>query len=324
MASQPGKRAQSGLLPGTTTEVKATRVKHPIYGNRIVLLDTPGFDSNTANALGPFQVLQKIQKWLTHQLVINQLCFCVVLTFLKCSYDDHVRLTGLVYLQQITNLSEPYQHEALAKELCGDTILSRAILVTTMWHEIEPEEGRRREQDLICLWDARTQSQSTVHRLGDGSTDLNNPDALRKSAWDFIVPLITKHDDRESIFLQEDFAALQAELCKEKEGKVAWDQLQENLMMRMEIQRKLSQALQQDRAQQEMLRKVEDELRDTLHRVSKWKNKRFAAMIKRAVLWPSKGRHQRGKPKTKQYVYFPLYPSDLARFTLLLLQLFLF
>lgn len=233
------------------------------------------------------------------------------------SYDDHVRLTGLVYLQQITNPSEPYQHEALAKELCGDTIMSRVIFVTTMWHEIEPEEGRYRERDLTKIWDELTHSQSSVHRLGASSTYLDNSDALRKSAWDFIIPLITKHDDRESIFLQEDFAALQVGLCKDKEGKAAWDQLQENLIMRMEIQRKLSQALQQNRAQQEVLRKFEEELRDTMHRVAKWKNERFTAMIKQAVLWP-KGRHQRRKPKTMQYAYPSFHHSHLSRFKHLL------
>lgn len=192
-----------------------------------------------------------------------------------------MRLTGLVYLQQITNSREPYQHEALFKELCGDTILSRIILVTTMWNEIWLEEGERRERDLIRSWNSLTHSESTTHRFGDGPSGINDYDQLRKDAWkDFIIPLITKHNNRESILLQADFASLQEELCKSPEGEKLWNTLEEVLQARMQVEKRLSVALENDRAQ-ELLQQLQKEL----GRKPRRKRDIAAKLLKRALPW---------------------------------------
>ncbi|KAF9445710.1 hypothetical protein P691DRAFT_830793 [Macrolepiota fuliginosa MF-IS2] len=245
LSNRQEKLSQGGLSAGKGTSIQPIRIQHPDYGDRIVLLDTPGFDAST-NGL------------------------------------SHVKLTGLLYLQQITNTYEPYQHETLFKELCGD--ISRTILMTTMWHEIRQEEGEQREQDLTRCWQALTNSQATAHRLGDEPTSMDGS-GVRREAWDIIIPLITRHDDHESILFREDLAALQEELCKSQEGKELWSILQDNLVEWMKIQKKWSQALKYER-EQGMLREFEEELRDHVHEVVRMKGNGFIDLLRRILSWP--------------------------------------
>ena len=60
LAGQRGRRAGHSLS-ATTTRIEAIRVKHPIYGDRIVLVDTPGFNDTARTSM---QVLQMISIWL--------------------------------------------------------------------------------------------------------------------------------------------------------------------------------------------------------------------------------------------------------------------
>ena len=61
LTNQPGRRAGS-RLGSCTTEIRAVRVfNHPVYGNRLVLVDTPGFDNTTKSDM---EILQMISNWL--------------------------------------------------------------------------------------------------------------------------------------------------------------------------------------------------------------------------------------------------------------------
>ena len=61
LAGQPGKRSGS-CLESCTTEVRAVRLsKHKVHGNRIVLVDTPGFDDTNKSDL---EILQMVSNWL--------------------------------------------------------------------------------------------------------------------------------------------------------------------------------------------------------------------------------------------------------------------
>jgi predicted GTPase len=61
LTNQPGKRAGS-RLESCTTEVRAVRVfNHPIHGDHLVLVDTPGFDDTNKSDL---QILQMVSNWL--------------------------------------------------------------------------------------------------------------------------------------------------------------------------------------------------------------------------------------------------------------------
>ena len=61
LTNQPGKRAGS-RLESCTTEVRAVRLyNHPVYGDRLVLVDTPGFDDTNKSDL---EILQMVSNWL--------------------------------------------------------------------------------------------------------------------------------------------------------------------------------------------------------------------------------------------------------------------
>ena len=61
LTNQPGKRAGSRLA-SCTTEVRAVRLyNHPVHGDRLVLVDTPGFDDTNKSDL---EILQMISIWL--------------------------------------------------------------------------------------------------------------------------------------------------------------------------------------------------------------------------------------------------------------------
>ena len=61
LTNQPGRRAGS-RLESCTTEVRAVRLfNHKDYGDRLVLVDTPGFDDTNKSDM---QILEMISNWL--------------------------------------------------------------------------------------------------------------------------------------------------------------------------------------------------------------------------------------------------------------------
>ena len=61
LTNQPGRRAGSHL-ESCTTEIRAVRLfNHPVHGDRIVLVDTPGFDDTNKSDL---EILQMVSNWL--------------------------------------------------------------------------------------------------------------------------------------------------------------------------------------------------------------------------------------------------------------------
>ena len=61
LTNQPGRRA-GAHLESCTTEVRAVRLfNHPIHGDSLVLVDTPGFDDTNKSDM---QILEMISNWL--------------------------------------------------------------------------------------------------------------------------------------------------------------------------------------------------------------------------------------------------------------------
>ena len=61
LAGQPGRRSGS-RLESCTTEVRAVRLyNHRVHGDRLVLVDTPGFDDTNKSDL---EILQMVSNWL--------------------------------------------------------------------------------------------------------------------------------------------------------------------------------------------------------------------------------------------------------------------
>jgi predicted GTPase len=61
LTNQPGRRSGS-RLESCTTEVRAVRLfNHPVYDDRLVFVDTPGFDDTNKSDL---EILQMVSNWL--------------------------------------------------------------------------------------------------------------------------------------------------------------------------------------------------------------------------------------------------------------------
>ena len=61
LTNQPGRRSGS-RLESCTTEVRAVRLyNHPVHGNHLVFVDTPGFDDTNKSDL---EILQMVSNWL--------------------------------------------------------------------------------------------------------------------------------------------------------------------------------------------------------------------------------------------------------------------
>ena len=71
LAGQPGRRSGKQLA-SCTTEVRAVRLhNHPSHGDRLVLVDTPGFDDANKS---DFEILDMVSKWLQKVYVVLHFC----------------------------------------------------------------------------------------------------------------------------------------------------------------------------------------------------------------------------------------------------------
>lgn len=95
------------------------------------LIDTPGFDDTTKTNS---EVLKEIAAWLT------------------ITYSNNIKLDGIVYLHRI--IDPRMQGSAktslkMLKDLCGPDAIKHVVLATTFWEQVGPEDGPKREQQLI-------------------------------------------------------------------------------------------------------------------------------------------------------------------------------
>ena len=97
---------------------------------RIILVDTPGFDDTTRTEA---EVLRELASWL------------------QKTYQDGSRLSGLLYLHRIIDprmSGSAMKSLSIFRKLVGHA-LSKVVLVTTHWDLIDPSLGKRREAELL-------------------------------------------------------------------------------------------------------------------------------------------------------------------------------
>jgi hypothetical protein len=112
-----------------TSEIEEVQCKIGLCN--VTLVDTPGFDDTNRSDT---EILTLIASWM------------------KDAYDDKTRLTGVIYLQRISDVrmsGSSYKNLKLFRSLCGMRNLSHVILVSTMWDKVTDEEGAGRERDLL-------------------------------------------------------------------------------------------------------------------------------------------------------------------------------
>ena len=237
---------------------------------RVHLIDTPGFDDTN---LSDVQVLQNIAHWLS------------------TSFKSGVRLNGIIFMHRISDprlAGSAKRNLLMFKKLCGEKVYQSVVLATTMWGKVTPEEGDRREKELInepTYW-------GSMYKLGSKVFRYHN---TRESALDLVSYIISLHrsvtlDIQDEIVnkhreIDETSAAhqLNAEIIKErKKHQAALQDMQEQMA---EAIAERDEVLQQEfkeeiDALQAKISKGDEEqlkLRQTLEEVDKRKEAEFKA-----------------------------------------------
>ncbi|TDL18003.1 hypothetical protein BD410DRAFT_729037 [Rickenella mellea] len=115
-------------LDSCTKRIQATNMI--LEGRPLVLLDTPGFGHSD---LSDTEVLRLIGEYLANL------------------YRNGIKLTGLVYMQRISDPrfdSQAQRYFGIFQGICGHSNLDRTVVVTTRWNEIDARVGNAREKEL--------------------------------------------------------------------------------------------------------------------------------------------------------------------------------
>jgi len=268
LAGQPGRRSGSSL-ESYTTEVRAVRLyNHPVHCDRLVLVDTPGFDDTNKSDL---EILQMVSDWL------------------KKVYEKDIKLAGIIYLHRITDnrmAGTPHRNLRMFGELCGDNAVKKVVLVTTMWDKVQPDTGARRETELFeKYWKTMINYGASTDRFSNSA----------ESAWK-IVNLILEQHAFEVLLLQEELVDLKRALNETQAGKTLYSDLQRLLVEQRDTFRSLA-----EQARDESNPKLANQLEAELKRIQKDLDKTFSEMknlkvpLGKRLMMQMFGKKSRGK-----------------------------
>jgi len=201
--SLTGQKTRAGTsLKSVTDEVSAHRViGHETYGNKLVLVDTPGLDDSHKSDK---TILKMISEWMTK------------------TYKHHKTLTGILYIHRITDVrmsSTPHRNLRMFGELCGNKYAINVVLLTTMWDKVRSiTEAEKREASLKeRYWNAIIHHGATVDRFYK-----NGP----KSPWETINEMVQRHKKGQALLLQEEMVDIGKRLNETNAGKALYRDLQ--------------------------------------------------------------------------------------------------
>lgn len=229
-------------LASCTKQIQAVRVyEHPKYANRLVLVDTPGFDDTHKSDM---EILQMISDWLKKTYNLLSILFFFfphrkTTAFLFIRYKKSIKLAGIVYLHKITDnrmSGAPHRNLRMFAQLCGDQGVKKVILVTTMWDKVKIWTGAQREHDLrLNYWRGMMDKGASVARFRN----------TQQTAWK-IIDIIVQESTAEVLLLQEELVDLKLRLNETKAGIMLYSNLQELLL---EQQRTIQLIAQQARGE---------------------------------------------------------------------------
>jgi len=179
--SLTGQKARATTsLKSCADEVSAYRVLgHEKYGNKLVLVDTPGFNA-TYNS--DKQILEMISKWMAK------------------TYKRLVTLTGIFYVHRITDIqvSEIAHHNlCMFAELCGDKCARNVMFVTTMWDKARDMAAAEKKEAALKERYWRTM---IYHGASVGRFHINGPD----SPWELVDKMTQRNQLGQALRLQEE------------------------------------------------------------------------------------------------------------------------
>jgi len=105
----------------------------------------------------------------------------------------------------------------LFEKLCGESF-NNIVLTTTMWDEVEEEEGTLREKELEdTYWKAMIERGSSVKRFL----------YTRESAFNVLGPIFEEVNKRNALFLQKEMDELKMQIKETSAGRTLYLELEE-------------------------------------------------------------------------------------------------
>ncbi|KAF8159710.1 P-loop containing nucleoside triphosphate hydrolase protein [Crassisporium funariophilum] len=241
------KRRAGDKLESCTSDVQALRIRHPSYGDRIVFVDTPGFDDTHRSDM---EILQLVGDWL------------------EKTYAADVKLAGIVYLHRITDnrmSGSPHRNLRMFGHLCGNRAADKVVFVTTMWDKVKQSVAEEREQQL------KTNYWKLMIELGSKTNRFTNTE---QSAWNVIKPILAEAQG-EAVLIQEELHDLGKKLGETEAGKTLYTTLQKLLVEQKATLRQLADQASSDpnlaAALESEYKRVETELEKTFKSIKKLK-----------------------------------------------------
>ncbi|GLB39678.1 hypothetical protein LshimejAT787_0701880 [Lyophyllum shimeji] len=161
LLKKPRMRVGHGVDP-CTTEVDYAMIESPNRGPRIIIVDTPGFDSSRESDA---ETLRRIAAWIESTL------------------DQTGSISGIIYLHDISSGHCPalnrHDMRTLERTICSvprEKALARLALVTTKWGRVlDPADGPTDKECESLLhggcWKGLIEGGSIVDRFRNTSAD---------------------------------------------------------------------------------------------------------------------------------------------------------
>ena len=155
------------------------------------------------------------------------------------SYKKGIHLSGLLFFHRISDnrmSGSAVKYHKMFQNLCGNEALKNVILVTTMWDEVEEEEGKDRETELST----KPEYWKTMLDLGCRTSRFyNNTESARD--------IISKFQDaRCTVLLQREMVDLRLELAETSAGRTLFSWLVEFIKKIKELLARLEATLKQN------------------------------------------------------------------------------
>ncbi|KAH7920365.1 P-loop containing nucleoside triphosphate hydrolase protein [Leucogyrophana mollusca] len=206
---------------------------------RVVFVDTPGFDDTYES---DFEILRRIAVWLAQ------------------SYNDDKRLTGVIYLHEITQkrmMDTSRKNLEMFHKLCGHDASRNVVLATTKWANVTEGAGKRHEGQLKnTFWKNLINEGSEMTRFLNDS----------KSAWAIVDHIVASSDELRALHIQRELVDLQTVIPETEACNSLRETLQELLSSHQKTVADLTND-QQRRGTAEMqrrLQEVEDQIRSSM------------------------------------------------------------
>lgn len=169
------------------------------------LVDTPGFDDSDKS---DFHVLTEIA------------------SFLKASYQDGLKLNGIIYLHRIIDnrmQGSAMRSITMFRKIIGGSVYPNIILASTMWELEKPGVGEARESNLI----GESEFWSTMRQKG---CQIRRHMNTKASALELVSFFVKDRTDKVVLDLQVDLVTKKKDLADTAAGKEARGQLAEEVM----------------------------------------------------------------------------------------------